>query len=296
MTSLRDIVVVLDNSARSDSRLDIAVALARRHDAHLIGLSALDLLTPAGAAVQPRSNPDADAQPASLIWRGGRPLDYPEADTWQAEEAERIEIAFRQRLRFSDLQGDWRMAIGDVSETVVSQARQADVVILGQVNPDHPPPPAGRQLVEDVLMTSGRPVLIIPYIGRFEAVGTKVLIGWNNSREAARAVHDAIPFLAKAESVTVLLAHPVEQKPATDEAPTAGITRHLARHGINAEAARTAMAGISASDALLSCASDVSADLLVVGGYGHSRLRELILGGVTRDLLRHMTIPVLMSH
>ncbi len=98
------------------------------------------------------------------------PIDYPEADTQAAEAAERIETAFRERLQFSDLQGDWRVASGKVSETVVCQARHADLVILGQVDPAHPPPPAGRQLVEDVLMTSGRPILVIPYIGRFESV------------------------------------------------------------------------------------------------------------------------------
>ena len=199
-------------------------------------------------------------------------------------------------VKFSDLQGDWQVASGKVSETVVCQARHADLVVLGQVDPAHPPPPAGRQLVEDVLMTSGRPILVIPYIGRFERFGTNILVGWNNSREAARAVNDAIPLLAEAASVTILEANPIGRKPAIDDAASADITRHLTRHGISAKTARTALASISASDALLSYAADVSADLLVVGGYGHSRLRERILGGVTRELLQHMTLPVLMSH
>jgi nucleotide-binding universal stress UspA family protein len=296
MTALRDIILVLDDSAPSEIRLDIAIALAQQHDAHLTGLSALDLLMPTRAAVQPRGNPAEDTEPASVLWRAGPPIDYPEADTQSAEEAERIEAMFRERLRFSHLQGDWRMASGKVSETVVRQARHADLVILGQVDPAHPPPPAGRQLVEDVLMTSGRPILVIPYIGRFETLGTNILVGWNTSREAARAVNDAIPFLAKAASVTILEANPVGRKLGTDDATSADITRHLARHGISAETARTAIASISAADALLSYVSDISADLLVVGGYGHSRLREFILGGVTRELLRHMTLPVLMSH
>ena len=236
--------------------------------------------------------------PASQLmnWGAVLPHDYPEADTQAAEAVERIEAAFRERLRFSDLQGDWQVASGKVSETVVCQARHADLVILGQVDPAHPPPPAGRQLVEDVLMTSGRPILVIPYIGRFERFGTNILVGWNNSREAARAMNDAIPLLAKAASVTILEANPIGRKPAIDDAASADITRHLTRHGISAKTARTALASISASDALLSYAADVSADLLVVGGYGHSRLRERILGGVTRELLQHMTLPVLMSH
>ena len=222
--------------------------------------------------------------------------DYPEADRLAVEAAERIETAFRERLKFSNLQGDWQVASGKVSETVVCRVRHADLVILGQVDPAHPPPPAGRQLVEDVLMTSGRPILVIPYIGRFDTFGTNILVGWNNSREAARAMNDAIPLLAKAASVTILEANPIGRKLASDDATSADITRHLARHRISAKTARTSMDRMSASDALLSYAADVSADLLVVGGYGHSRLRELILGGVTRELLQHMTLPVLMAH
>jgi nucleotide-binding universal stress UspA family protein len=299
MTALQDIVVVLDNSATSEIRLAIAVALARQHDAHLTGLSALDLLTPPRPVAPPRGDPEVVSQPASLLMNWGvnpLPPDYSEADTQSAEEAERIEAVFWERLRFSGLQGDWRVASDKPSETVVCQARHADLVILGQADPDHLPPPAGRHLVEDVLMTSGRPILVIPYIGRFETFGTKILIGWNNSREAARAVSDAIPLLAKAASVTILEANPIGRKSATDDVASAGVARHLVRHGISAATARTVMANISASDALLSYAGDVSADLLVVGGYGHSRLRERILGGVTRELLQHMTLPVLMSH
>ena len=297
MTTLQDIVVVLDDSASSEMRLTVAVVLAQQHGAHLTGFSALNLLLPARPAVQPRDNPPAYTLPASQLmnWGAVLPHDYTEADTQAAEAAERIETAFRERLRSTDLHGDWQVASGKVSETVVCQARHADLVILGQVDPAHPPP-AGRQLVEDVLMTSGRPILVIPYIGRFDTFGTNILVGWNNSREAARAMNDAIPLLAKAASVTILEANPIGRKPASDDATSADITRHLARHGISAKTARTSMDRMSASDALLSYAADVSADLLVVGGYGHSRLRELILGGVTRELLQHMTLPVLMAH
>jgi nucleotide-binding universal stress UspA family protein len=298
MTALRDILVVLDDSAPSEVRLALAVALAQQHDAHLTGISVLDLLMPTRPVVPPRGNLKVDPQPASqlLNWGAVPPGDYPEVDAQAAEKAEQIEVVFRERLRFSGLQGDWRIASGKASETVVRQARHADLVILGQVDPDHPPPPAGRQLVEDVLMTSGRPILVIPYVGRFETFGTKILVGWNNSREAARAVNDAIPLLAKAASVTILEASPIGRQPATDEATSADLIHHLARHGISAETARTVLASNSAPDILLSYAANLSANLLVVGGYGHSRLRELILGGVTRELLRHMTLPVLMSH
>ena len=150
MTALRDVVVVLDNSAPSESRLATAVALAQQHDAYLTGLSALDLLTPPIPVVRSRRNPEEDTQPASMLinWGVVQPPDYPKAETLAAEEAERIEAAFWERLRSSGLQGDWRVVSGKVSEAVVWLVRHADLVILGQVDPTHPPPPAGRQLVE----------------------------------------------------------------------------------------------------------------------------------------------------
>jgi nucleotide-binding universal stress UspA family protein len=296
MTALRDILVVLDDSAASEIRMDIAVALAQQHGAHLTGLSALELLMPTRPLVQPRGNSEGDTRPASPLrnWGAVPLVDHPEAETQAAERAEQLETTFRERLRFSQLLGEWRVVSGKLSETVVRQARQTDLVILGQVNPNHPPPPEGRQLVEDVLITAGRPILVIPYIGRFPTVGSRILVGWNNSREAARAVNDAIPLLARAASVAILEVS--ARKPATDDATSTDITRHLTHHGIRAETIRTVLAGSSTPDLLLNYAADVSADLLVVGGYGHSRLRELVLGGVTRELLRHMTLPLLMSH
>jgi nucleotide-binding universal stress UspA family protein len=129
MTTLRDIVVVLDGSASSEMRLTVAVVLAQQHGAHLTGFSAVDLLLPARPAVQPRDNPQVDTLPASqlMYWGAVLPHDYPGGDTQAAEAAERIEAAFRERLRFNDLQGDWRVASGKVSETVVCQARHADL-------------------------------------------------------------------------------------------------------------------------------------------------------------------------
>ena len=186
--------------------MDIAVALAQQHGAHLIGLSALELLMPTRPPLEPRGNPDGETQPTSqlLNWGVTAPANYPDVDRQAAENAERLEAAFRERLRFSQLPGEWRVVSGKLSETVVRQARQTDLAILGQVNPDHPPPPEGRQLVEDVLMTAGRPILVIPYAGRFPAVGSRILVGWNSSREATRAVNDAMPLLARAASVTIL--------------------------------------------------------------------------------------------
>jgi nucleotide-binding universal stress UspA family protein len=137
----------------------------------------------------------------------------------------------------------------------------------------------------------------VPFAGTFGVVGRNVLVGWTPTREAARAVHDAMLVMDRPGKVTVLTAEPVSPPPDIDAVPAAEIAAHLARHGFVVSAARTVVSdGLSAADVLLDYASDISADLLVVGGYGHSRTREMIMGGVTRDLLRHMTIPVLMSH
>ena len=140
------------------------------------------------------------------------------------------------------------------------------------------------------------PVLVVPYAGRYETVGRRVLIGWSATREAARAVSDAMPLLAAAEIVTVLTIDAREGTDAHGELPGADISLHLARHGVKAEIERTVSAGIPAGDVLLSRAADLGADLLVIGAYGHSRVRELLLGGVTRSILQSMTLPVLMSH
>jgi len=149
-------------------------------------------------------------------------------------------------------------------------------------------------LPEELALGVGRPVLVVPRYGTFETVGQRVLIAWNGSREATRAVNDAIPILKMATKVTVLSVDP-EGEP-DRRLPGADLALHLARHGIAAEAESTQALDIGVGDVLLSRAADLGADLIVMGAYGHSRLREMMLGGATRHLLQHMTVPVLMSH
>jgi len=271
----------------SETRLTSAIALAQQHNAYLTGLSALALLLPARPVIHPRSYPETDTSPASSLRNLGDVA---------AEKAERIEAVFRERLHLSGLQGNWRVVSGKIGEAVAREARHTDLIILGQVDPAHPPLPAGQQLIQEVLLTAGRPLLVIPYIGQFKTVGSRVLVAWNGSREAARAVHDALPLLTKAASVTILEVSRRRHEAATDGATVADLIDHLARHGISATAARTIAADISVPDALLSYVADINADLLVAGGYGHSRLRERILGGITHELLQHLTLPVLLSH
>jgi nucleotide-binding universal stress UspA family protein len=167
---------------------------------------------------------------------------------------------------------------------------------MGQRSPSSRSDGAARFRPEDILITAGRPVLVVPYAGIFETVGKRMLVAWDGTREANRALNDALPLLAEAEAVTVMFVGANERDleqhwPALDR-----IVGHLRRHGVNAIAEETVRSGLAISDILLSRAADLAADLIVAGGYHHSQLREALLGGVSRELLHHMTVPVLMSH
>jgi nucleotide-binding universal stress UspA family protein len=283
---LRDIVVLLDGSARDETKLAVAVELARRNDAHLTGLCPLELLLPADMSFALGGYPDLWALPefAKQIESQGK------------AKGAVVEANFRELLRREGITGDWVFETGPLIPAVTQRAHAADLILVGQADPDHPLPATARTLVEDILMTAGRPLLIIPYAGTFATIGTNALVGWTPTRESTRAVHDALPLLADGAKVLVLTVETPKGAEA-EPLPTTDIAEHLARHALDVSAARTVVSdGLSPADALLDYASDIQADLLIVGGYGHSRTREMIMGGVTRDLLHHMTLPVLMSH
>jgi nucleotide-binding universal stress UspA family protein len=211
--------------------------------------------------------------------------------------AEPVEAIFRETLSQRKLQGEWRLVEGYTPSVLSTNARYADLVVVGQPGDPLRQDKGDRLTVESVLMTAGRPVLTIPFAGDFPALTDHILVAWNASREATRAVHDALPLLRKARQVTVLTVSTdtsVADAQAGESPPD--ITAHLVRHGVRAEARRTVSGDIADGDALLSYASDISATMIVAGGYGHSRARELIFGGVTRTLLTEMTVPVLFSH
>lgn len=210
--------------------------------------------------------------------------------------AAQLEEAFRERLRREDITGEWRVSEGRAVLTVPLHARYADLAILGQQDPDDARVRGWTTVIEATLLNAGRPILVLPYAGTVSSIGQRVLIGWNARREAARAVHDALPLLRNAESVTVLAVDPLVGDDAHGEEPTADLARHLARHGLHVTARHTKSDGLDPADILLNMAADESMDLLVIGGYGHSRMREIVLGGVTRRLLQSATVPVLISH
>ena len=284
---LKDLLVVLDPTPRSDVRLALALDLARRNDAHLTGLCPLELMLPSDFGYALAGYPEVMALQAAVD----------ELQTKASAAAQAIETRFRAALQREGVAGDWRTADGPVAEAVAFHARHADLTLLGQPDPDHPPPPSARSMIADTLLAAGRPLLLIPYAGTFPTLGRTVLIAWTETREAARAVGDALGLIDADAAITVLTIAPPGSGGAGVVVPGAEIAAHLARHGLTVSAATTVRdAVVNDSDVLLSYAADLGADLLVMGGYGHSRVRELALGGVTRDVLRHMTLPVLISH
>jgi nucleotide-binding universal stress UspA family protein len=280
--SYKDLLVVLDSDAASRGRIELAAALAERFSAHLVGLYPLPV-------------PEA---PRHLGYYDPALLDpfFRELREKAREVSEKEREAFEHAASLRGLSAEWRVVAEGPEADPALHARYVDLTILGQLDPDRSDADIIRPRPEHVTLASGRPILVIPYAGHFETVWRRVLIGWNATREATRAVNDAMPLLAAAEVVTVLTIDAREGPDAHGELPGADISLHLARHGVKAEIERTVSAGIPAGDVLLSRAADLGADLLVLGAYGHSRVRELLLGGATRSILRSMTVPVLMSH
>jgi nucleotide-binding universal stress UspA family protein len=205
-----------------------------------------------------------------------------------SEATAAVESMVRRRGDVAGVTIEWRATEGDVTDTVKVHARYADLAIVGQSPED-----AIDDVAAGVFLGAGRPVLIVPRYGTFPTLGERVLIAWDGGREACRAVNDALPLMRQARHVVVLSVN-ARETPGLE--PGDDIALHLARHGITVETSAQHATDIDVASLLLSRASDLSADLLVMGGYGHSRLREIMLGGVTRKILGEMTLPVLMSH
>lgn len=281
----KDILVHLDGTSRSDLRLSIAATLAARHGAHLAGLYLMEMPS---LAMFMGDTSVFDMRLADDIIRQGREHALTVSRTVQGR--------FEEALKNNAIEGEWRCVDGLAAETVAIHARYADLTIVGQGDPEHFAAPGDSHIPETVILDSGRPVLVIPYFGAVKPIGNTVLVGWKSGREAARAVNDALPILSHAKSVTVLAIDPEKGVSGEGVLPAADIALHMARHGVNATAAHTISGGIGEGNVLLNYVSDLGADLIVMGGYGHSRAREFVLGGATRSLLTQMTVPVLFSH
>ena len=276
----KTILVHLDAGARSSERLELALTLADRHDAHLVGLFAL-------SAARMPSYVRADTS-ALLIAAQERQ---------RAEAATAAEAAFRAAAaRYGSVKAEWRISHADALGAVQLNARYSDLVIVGQRDRDAKDDTGiAPEFVDELVVSCGRPVLVVPYAGHYPDAGKRVLVGWNASAEAARAVSDALPLLARAERVNVVVFDAGSPGDHGEE-PGADAALYLARHGVKAAVSRYGSPGLDIGSQILSRAADMNVDLIVMGAYGHSRLRELVLGGATRTLLESMTAPVLMSH
>ncbi len=284
--ALRNLLVHLDGTRACDAREDAAIAFAAAHGAHLAGLFCVGEI-PVEAWAE---------WPSNLV-------EQQSERTTSAADA--VLERFRRKAEHAGIRHETRpvhVPVNAIAERIALHARYADLAILGQVDPDEPPT-GGTRLVEQVILDCGRPVLVIPYIGApghgsSEGVGfgRDVAVAWNAGREATRAVNDALPVLERAGRVNVLAVDADHGPSGHGQEPGADIALHLSRHGIDVNVQRLEAGGVTAADALLAHIADEFDDLLVMGAYGHSRLREIVLGGVTRQLLEQMTVPVLMSH
>ena len=279
-----DILVYLDDSEVCEARVATALAMGRAHDARVVGVA---------LAIEPTIPAYIGAE---------LPIEVRDIQRKAAEEsAQKAADAFMEAADRAGISAESRVVNAYEStagETLAFHARHADISILGQSNPDSPFAHLTSTLAEELLFSSGRPVYLVPYIGiRPDAVsGGKAVIAWDGGRESTRAVHDALPILEDMDEVIVLVVDAGKNRYSHGAEPGADIAAHLARHDIKVRVERVQSAGIEVAEVVLNLIAETGANLLVMGGYGHSRLRELALGGVTRTILQEMTVPVLMSH
>jgi nucleotide-binding universal stress UspA family protein len=273
--SYKTLLVHLDDSRRSDERAAFALDLALKHTAHVIGLYVVcqDLLRP--------------------LVRRDDSLNLGELEAQGAQRMNRAREQFTAAAERAGCPFEWRAPAGPAIDVAVLHARHADLVVMGQEDPDDDASYIARNFTEEVVMGGGRPVIVLPYAGRIASFGENVIVAWDGSREAARALADAMPLLKRARSVTVTS---VQKRSDQDEPVGFDVAGYLERHRVRAGFVSIPRSpGMTTAATLLNQLTDLHADLLVMGAYGHARAREHVLGGVTHAMLETMTTPVLMS-
>jgi nucleotide-binding universal stress UspA family protein len=274
---IKDIVVNLGLGTR-DQAGEFAVSVAEEFDAHLLGVA---------VSYEP-------VIPGTVM--GGIPPEIIESQRSESDKKARAAIGrFEQAAKRTGISAETRIisaSIAGAADQIGRIGRRFDLVIVGQ--PARQKSAPDEIIDEGVLFESGRPVIFVPFIHKGGMKVDRIMVCWDGGRTAARAIADAMPFLKKANQVEVVI---VSDKPSQkDEIPGADLGQHLARHGLKVGVKRITSPDIDVPSTILSHAADSSADMIVMGGYGHSRLREFVLGGATRGLLEAMTVPVLMSH
>ncbi|WP_341987946.1 universal stress protein [Azorhizobium sp. AG788] len=276
---IRDILVNLTQGAERDPAAHYAAALAGAFKAHLTGLAVTYEL---------------DVPP---FYMGALPTDFIDQQIRDNEvAAEKAAAKFTAIATEAGVGSSVRTlsaSLGEAARSFAELSRLFDLTVVAQPDPDRPGPE--EVIAEAALMDSGRAVLLVPYVQKPPFALNRVVVAWDGSRASARALAESFPLLHHAKHLEVFS---VRRHDDDDTTPAAAdLERHLGHHGLSANLRHLVLgSGESVSAAILNEVSDQGADLVVMGGYGHSRLREMVLGGVTRDILESMTVPVLMAH
>jgi nucleotide-binding universal stress UspA family protein len=275
---VKNIVVNLSVGEAADAATAYAVSVAAAFEAHLAGIAFT--YEPSMAEF------GYEGVAVSLI----------EAERTKASQAADAAIAkFEESARRQGVSAESRRidaSFAMAGEQFAMIARRFDLSVVTQAEPRKVVPEG--MILEAALFDSGRPVLAVPYIQKNGLSLNRAMVCWDGSRNAARAAGDALPFLARAKAVEVVMV--TAERVKSDEMPGADIAHHLARHGLDVSVQRIVAVETDVANTILSYAADAGTDFLVMGGYGHSRLREFVLGGATRGILGAMTVPVLMAH
>lgn len=278
--SYKTILVHVDQSSHAAERIGLAAAIALAEDAHLIGaaMTGISRYVFENGAISPHDPTLAHH------------VDYLRKYAQDALQS------FEKLVVQAGVQStESRLVDDDAAGGMVLQARYADLVVIGQTDPNAATPGVMPDFPEYVVMHSTRPVLIVPYAGQFKKIGTRPLIAWDASITAMHAITAALPILVQAKEVNLVIFNAEDQDDTHGKEPGADIALYLARHGVKINVINQKV-DFDAGEAILSLAADLDSDLIVMGGYGHSRFREIMLGGATRTVLSSMTIPVIMAH
>jgi nucleotide-binding universal stress UspA family protein len=276
----KNILVYLDQGESNKERVKTALAMSKFHGAQLTGVAVNTLPT---ASIMLKLGLGA----GDKLFKKAR------------KEAKETLKNFSKKMSEKNIKTDTCLIECKESlapERLARFARNYDISIMRQPNPDKPHSDLIADLSEEVLFSSGRPVFFMPYIGAHAIPSRKAIIAWDGSASATRAVHDALPLLESIEETVILVVDAEKIVRNTDSEPGEGLSLHLTAHGIKNQVSRVPSGGVSTSTIVLNEVADKGVDLLVMGGYGTSKLREIILGGVTRSLFQCMTVPVVMSH
>jgi len=271
---IKDLLVHIDNTSACKDRILAAQKIADVDSAHITGIYTYQVvIVPTYTEV---------GVPAYI---------YTEIEASNKELAEQAKASFNDSMSSWESKTAWECHEGDRAMTIAKVAANHDLVVLGQHNPeDELDRNAG--VAAQVAISSGRPAMIIPHSGTLDHIGKRILVAWDGEKEAVRAVNDAMPFLKAAEAVEVVNINRSDDP----GIPCAEIAAHLARHDIMVEAGNAHTKSRHTGEAILYLAQNFGADLIVMGAYGHSRLRELVIGGATKHVLEKTTVPVLISH